>query len=621
MKFTIDTYKEQYNPIFKDSLTEEELKHLDSLSKDELKNIMSWHYNEFNTKNALQNGLKLCLNSLYGAFGNEYFVCSTPDIAGAITAMGRDVIKYMDKVNEEYWYNYWHLDSELHDKLGINTENIIPLDSSWIHRESKTLYDGIPTDLEVEEGIYQRKLPVSNYVDTDSIINSSTIYTDLCVSTVEGFYHRNTCHGSAGSTETGHESVKTNEKVLNWSKDKGLYYANVKRIIRHKVTKPKYELKTKSGNKVIITGDHSLVIFRDGIELVIKPNEVKSGDKVISCKYHKNDKNNINLIEYFDEIESCEMIGQFEDEYVYDIEVADDTHTFIADSILVHNSCFITFNPAMLSMNYTGDPMKFIFTVAKERLEPLFKKKLEGYAKKYHVKNIQDFELENVNESILFLAKKQYIKHTIWEDKVDYTRLENLVPKGVPLIQKGTPPFARDKIMDIIKYIFDNHTSYSMKDILKFTKDIKKQFELADIDSLCKSTSVNAYWSSKTMVDGLFIDTPGIIKEEPELEMAKGTYYTVKAAGYYNHLLLQNKDLLSKYELIRPGMKIKYYFCKNGLNERFAYPIGQFPYEFAPDMDKDVQFMDTITNGVNRYVKALGLPEMTKRLTIIANLF
>ena len=49
-------------------------------------------------------------------------------------------------------------------------------------------------------------------------------------------------------------------------------------------------------------------------------------------------------MEYFlDDIESCECIGMFEDEYVYDIEVEDDTHTFIGNDILVHNSLYISY--------------------------------------------------------------------------------------------------------------------------------------------------------------------------------------------------------------------------------------------------------------------------------------
>lgn len=437
--------------VKKESLNSNEINYLDTLSKEEIKELLDYHDTEYNVFNAMQNGRKLSLNSIYGSFGNPYFVCSTPDIAGAITAMGRDAIKYMDEIAETYAYDIWHLDEELHEHLGIKTEDIKPLDPTWIHRESKTDYDGIPTQQEIEDGLYQRKISVLSYIDTDS--------------------------------------------------------------------------------------------------------------------------------------------------------------------------AFFTFLPLMNSCNWKGDPQEFIEKIAKFRLEPLFKKKLDNYAKKYNVTNIQDFELENINESILFLAKKQYIKHTIWEDGTQYPRLHNIAPKGVPLIQKGTPPFAKEKIMEIIHYLFDNHKTYKLQDIMKFVKDIKKQFELANIESICKSTNCNKYWSDKIIVDGRPEDGPGIIDEVTNYKYAKGTYYVVKAMGYYNYLLNQHPELKSKYEYIRPGTKVKYYFCKNGLNERFAYPIGAFPHEFAPEVDKDTHFTDIITDGINRYIKALGMPEINKRLSCILPIF
>ena len=36
-----------------------------------------------------------------------------------------------------------------------------------------------------------------------------------------------------------------------------------------------------------------------------------------------------------------EKIGKFDDEYVYDCEVEDESHTFSANSILVHNSIYV----------------------------------------------------------------------------------------------------------------------------------------------------------------------------------------------------------------------------------------------------------------------------------------
>lgn len=49
------------------------------------------------------------------------------------------------------------------------------------------------------------------------------------------------------------------------------------------------------------------------------------------------------------EIDKIEEIGAFNDEYVYDLEMDDESHSFIANNILVHNtdSLFVTFKPAI----------------------------------------------------------------------------------------------------------------------------------------------------------------------------------------------------------------------------------------------------------------------------------
>ena len=76
--------------------------------------------------------------------------------------------------------------------------------------------------------------------------------------------------------------VFTNDKVLNW--DKNLYNGNVGRIIRHKVNKEKWQLKTKSGKIVECTNDHSLIVFRNGEKISVKPYEIQKGDKVLTIK-------------------------------------------------------------------------------------------------------------------------------------------------------------------------------------------------------------------------------------------------------------------------------------------------------------------------------------------------
>ena len=65
------------------------------------------------------------MNGSYGAFATSYFILYNNHVAGTITAQGRDLTKKMDSVNEDYWYDQWHQDHDLHRKLCI--QNITPL--------------------------------------------------------------------------------------------------------------------------------------------------------------------------------------------------------------------------------------------------------------------------------------------------------------------------------------------------------------------------------------------------------------------------------------------------------------------------------------------------------------
>lgn len=74
---------------------------------------------DYDRAKAMQLALKLVINGTYGAFAHPKFVLSNSHIANAITAMGRDVIQYMLKKIEKYFYKEWHLDKETHALLGI----------------------------------------------------------------------------------------------------------------------------------------------------------------------------------------------------------------------------------------------------------------------------------------------------------------------------------------------------------------------------------------------------------------------------------------------------------------------------------------------------------------------
>jgi DNA polymerase elongation subunit (family B) len=92
---------------------------------NELRNRANMLKRDVDYYNALQLALKLVLNGSYGAFAAPYFILYNNNVAGTITAEGRELTRKMDEVNEFYWYNLWHLDTELHKKLSVR--NVKPI--------------------------------------------------------------------------------------------------------------------------------------------------------------------------------------------------------------------------------------------------------------------------------------------------------------------------------------------------------------------------------------------------------------------------------------------------------------------------------------------------------------
>ena len=210
----------------------------------ELKRTAKKLKKEVDYYNALQLALKLVLNGSYGAISTRYFVLFNNKVAGAITAEGRKLTRTMSEVNEHYWYNLWHLDKKLHHILKIKNVN------------------------KIKEG-------TSVSVYGDSVDGKTLINTDDGTYTIEDLYNK-----YDSSKNSGKEVISVDFKSLNWTEDKGINYSKVKNIIRHKTTKKKWSLKA-GGEEVIVTSDHSLVVFRDGVKKVLKPSEIKSGDKIL----------------------------------------------------------------------------------------------------------------------------------------------------------------------------------------------------------------------------------------------------------------------------------------------------------------------------------------------------
>lgn len=432
------------------------------------------------------------MNGSYGAFATQYFILFNEHVAGTITAQGRDLTKKMDKVNEDYWYNQWHLDFELHRNLGITNVTQV-----------------------------NKNEDVSIYADTDSLFVSFKPAINHCswknipLSKVDDIQ------------ETFVILEKRQDTKTNNSNCLGIFN-NVDDLIEY--------LKLNNPGLVIIDGSF------------IKDYELNSE-------------------------ENKKILSQFRTEWNWSRE------------------------------------LDFILGIDYFRYEDYFKKCLEDYAESFGVKNRENFELERISESIINIAKKKYIQHIVYEDGIPYDRLTYIFPKGVELVRSSTPAFARDKIVEIVKYLFSHPDTFNIKELLKLVKNLRSEFELADVDDISMQSSVSKYEEK-------------VLDDKNKLSFVSGAHFAVKASAYHNFLLRKEKSAQSKYEYIKSGNKIKYYYVKNSrLNSTFAYIRGSYPLEFAPEIDYDEQFAKSILSPINSIIEPLGLPEITKRLSVVLDIF
>lgn len=411
-------------------------------------------------------------------------------MAASITAQGRDLTQTMDRVNEDYWYNQWHLDFDLHEKVGITNVTQINKNES-----------------------------VSIYADTDSLFVSFKPAIDHCT-------WKNLVFDDV-------DFIDKNFIILS---KEPVHTANPCCIAQvHNLQELKEVL---NSNYELLLFDGHLIKNRDLNKMI--------NDGVFTSEIKWNWSNELDLIQGLD------------------------------------------------FFRYGG----------------YFKMCLENYAASFGVENKEDFELEKISESMINIAKKKYIQNIVHEDGIDFDRLKYIFPKGVELVRSSTPLFARDKIVYILKYLFENPDTFNIKELLKLVKNLRKEFELADIDDIALQTSCSNY------------ETKIIDDKNLPLKYVNGAHFAVKASAYHNYLLHQNGKYQDKYEFVKSGTKIKYYCCKDTtVNDMFGYIRGSFPHEFAPEIDYDTQFSKAILSPVNSIIEPLGMPEITKRLSVVMDIF
>jgi hypothetical protein len=358
-----------------------------------------------------QNAIKILINSFYGAFGNRYFYFHNNEIAQSITLQGQDLIKFSIKAVNHYFSAKWHIDTELHEKIGIAGRTIHPI--------------------EKEAAIY---------TDTDSVY----ICFDYAIQSVEG----------------------------------------------------------------------------------------------------------------------------------------------LADELDNEQS------------------LQFCLALNRYRLKDYFKQAFKKYAAHFHTDNRQDFELENISKSAIWLAKKKYILKVSYKDnkQEELLKKESLIIKGLEAIQAAYPIWARNHLYKLYDYFLDIGSSLDLEnDLIPKLTEIRDEMESLPIDDIAFNFAVRVY--------------DDYVKKLVPLELEKGISIYARAAAYHNHVIKKSGN--QKYNYIQSGSKVRFYYAApNDYNfDIFAYAPGSYPEEFAPPIDKQQQFFRLIIEPINKLLKAMGYPELTSLLT------
>ena len=316
-------------------------------------------------------------------------------------------------------------------------------------------------------------------------------------------------------------------------------------------------------------------------------------------------------------IASIEKLEDFDDEYVYDLEV-DDTHMFFANDILVHNSIYVELGRICRYCNIEPEKQpKFCVDLWNYSLGPYMDQKYEEYAEEYNApKNLQQLELEKLSDVTMYFAKKRYAMSECWKEPDIYLPyMSKILYKGIEIVKGSTSAYARECMDDFCRFIlkwYGNHDEpIAYEEVMKKLKSYKSVFMTKAPEDICGGSSVGDYEKF-------------ILSDKNQLTIGDKCPAHIQAAGIYNFILNKpkNKKYKAKYSMIRTADKTKWYYTKDSELKVFAFLPGAYPGEFALPMDREIQFEKTILSFCNKVVgDILGYPTLTGSLVYSQALF
>ena len=227
------------------------------------------------------------------------------------------------------------------------------------------------------------------------------------------------------------------------------------------------------------------------------------------------------------------------------------------------DSIYVRFDE-LVSMVNPKNPIDFLDTVAKEKIEPFINKsyqQLADYVSAYDQKMFMKREV--IADKGIWTAKKRYILNA-WDIEGVRYKEPQLKVMGQEMVKSSTPAPCRTKMKEAIKIIM----SGDEKEFNNFLISFRDEFNKLAPEEIAYPRSVNGVRK--------FYSDSSIYR--------KGTPMHIKGALVYNHMVRERK-LTRKYTLIQNGDKIKY------LELRQPNPLGCNVITFSAKLPKELDIL------------------------------
>ena len=244
------------------------------------------------------------------------------------------------------------------------------------------------------------------------------------------------------------------------------------------------------------------------------------------------------------------------------------------------DSIYVTFE-ALIDKVKPNNPIDFLDTIAKEKIEPFIDKSYKQLADYVHAYDQKmQMKREVIADKGIWTAKKRYILNA-WDVEGVRYKEPSLKIMGIEAVKSSTPAPCREKIKEALKIIMSGEE----KELNTFIQDFRKEFINLPVEEISYPRSVNGLKK--------FRDSASIYR--------KGTPMHIKGSLIYNHLI-RERNLNDKYPYIQEGDKIKF------IQLRQPNPFGANVISFITKVPKEIdvhKYIDYDTQYEKAFVEPL----------------